>query len=113
MDPAHGAKVLIPYSNIPGIGSFIEDRVASVGVSSLQLESGVVIKFDWLMLCPGSTYADGPIKNFKGSVDDRQAVIQVSKLPLCVDLGMTSMTKYSDSGMTSRGLRIVCHTLSH
>ena len=33
--------------------------------------------YDWLVLCPGSTYADGPIKNFKGSCDDRRAVIHV------------------------------------
>lgn len=76
LDPKHGKTVLIPYSSIAGIGSFLEDRVAHVDANSMRLESGAVVDFDWLVLAPGSTYADGPIKNFSGSVDDRQAVIQ-------------------------------------
>ena len=48
----------------------------------MQLDTGAEIMFDWLVLAPGSTYADGPIKNFTGSVDDRQAVIQVRHFAL-------------------------------
>ena len=43
----------------------------------LKLQNGATVHYDWLVLCPGSTYADGPIKNFKGSCEDRRAVIHV------------------------------------
>ena len=43
----------------------------------LILDTGASVRYDWLVLSPGSTYADGPIKNFKGSCDDRRAVIHV------------------------------------
>ncbi len=44
---------------------------------ALRLHNGATVHYDWLVLCPGSTYADGPIKNFKGSCEDRRAVIHV------------------------------------
>jgi len=47
------------------------------GSQTLTLDTGASVRYDWLVLCPGSTYADGPIKNFKGSCDDRRAVIDV------------------------------------
>lgn len=35
------------------------------------------LAYEWLILAPGSTYAEGPIKAFCHSLDERQHIIQV------------------------------------
>ena len=71
-----------PYSDHAcNLSSAIHRYVASVQVlpdsQTLELQNGLSVHYDWLVLCPGSTYADGPIKNFGGSCEDRRAVIHV------------------------------------
>lgn len=52
-------------------------RVATIRERSVELESRAVFPFDYLILAPGSTYADNAIKDVGGTAAERQALIQV------------------------------------
>ena len=52
-------------------------RVATIRERSVVLETGAEFPFDYLILAPGSTYADNAIKDVGGTAAERQALIQV------------------------------------
>lgn len=76
MRPAASRGVLFDYSTIPNIGRLVRGRVAAVGERSITLETSAEFQFDYLILAPGSTYADNAIKQFGGTVAERQALIE-------------------------------------
>jgi NADH dehydrogenase FAD-containing subunit len=55
----------------------VRGRVAIIGERSVELETGAVLPFDYLILAPGSTYADNAIKDVGGTAAERQALIEV------------------------------------
>lgn len=69
---AHGHCV-VPASQVRG-------RVATIRERSVELETGAVFPFDYLILAPGSTYADNAIKDVGGTAAERQALIQVGSV---------------------------------
>lgn len=75
-DPAFVAQVVHPYSAVPDIGRLVPGRVTAVSESTVTLEDGSRLEFDFLILAPGSTYPEPAIKNFAGSLADRKADIQ-------------------------------------
>lgn len=79
--PAACSGVLFDYSRIPDIGALVRGRVAEIGDRSIHLEMGVELPFDYLVLAPGSTYADNAIKDVGGTAAERQALIEVRAEP--------------------------------
>ena len=76
--PAACSGVLFDYASIPDIGTLVRARVTEIGESAVVLESGVELPFDYLVLAPGSTYADNAIKDVGGTAAERQALVEVS-----------------------------------
>lgn len=63
-------------------GKVINGKVVSVHKGYVTVDNGAYtgqwdLEYDWLVLAPGSSYADGPIKTFCSSAEERQAMIQV------------------------------------
>jgi ribosomal protein L35AE/L33A len=69
-------------------GRVINGKVVSVHKGYVTVDNGAYtgqwdLDYDWLVLAPGSSYADGPIKTFCTSAEERQAVIQVRRPDSC------------------------------
>lgn len=68
----------------------VRGRVAAVGERSITLETSAEFQFDYLILAPGSTYADNAIKHIGGTVSERQALIEVRTTDCVQGLGTNS-----------------------
>lgn len=55
----------------------VRGRVVALRERSVALETGAELPFDYLILAPGSTYADNNIKAVGGTAAERQALIEV------------------------------------
>eukprot|EP00243_Klebsormidium_subtile_P013149 TRINITY_DN846_c0_g1_i2.p1 TRINITY_DN846_c0_g1~~TRINITY_DN846_c0_g1_i2.p1 ORF type:complete len:419 (+),score=66.90 TRINITY_DN846_c0_g1_i2:419-1675(+) len=79
--PHQHKKVLIDYEDIPDIGRMVKGRVLAVHEDHVTVDNGALtgpwdLAYEWLILAPGSTYAEGPIKAFCHSLEERQNIIQ-------------------------------------
>lgn len=84
VQPGACSGVLFDYSRIPNIGTLVRGRVFAIGERSVTLETGAQLPFDYLVLAPGSTYADNAIKDVGGTAAERQALIEVRTAPVVV-----------------------------
>lgn len=84
VQPGACSGVLFDYSRIPNIGTLVRGRVFAIGECSVTLETGAQLPFDYLVLAPGSTYADNAIKDVGGTAAERQALIEVRKARVIV-----------------------------
>lgn len=62
----------------------VKGRVLAVHEDQVTVDNGALtgpwdLAYEWLILAPGSTYAEGPIKAFCHSLEERQNIIQVGR----------------------------------
>ncbi|GAX76024.1 hypothetical protein CEUSTIGMA_g3467.t1 [Chlamydomonas eustigma] len=65
------------YSDIPGLGSFKQASVARIGKDFAELDTGEVVKFDYLILATGSSNAAGIFAQPQGlTLSSRRSELQ-------------------------------------
>ena len=60
--------------------------MTNVTSSSVTLDTGGAVPYDYLVLAPGSTYLEPAIKGFAGTLAERKAAVQVTfsdEVPSC------------------------------
>eukprot|EP00798_Chlamydomonas_sp_ICE-L_P022621 gene22621-29764_t len=57
----------VPFTDIPGIGTFKKGTVTAMTKSTATLDSGEELKFDYLVICTGSTNGSGAWAQAQGT----------------------------------------------